>query len=484
MNHIETHSNIEAASENFWTEGGQLKSTLIFISVPSIILGVVMVLGIPLPKFVLYGIAGFFGLQMFLRSFSNPEFLMIAFIVYIPFSKQIVIPIAPGINGTNMLIMMLIISLVSISAKNGKPIFTRYPNTKLVKFFAFISCFSILTLMASDGGFSYLIEDILPQVKGWVEQFLIFFLFINLIQSNGMARRLVIYLMVGTSVALLFGVQETLDKMGLASIEKSRVLGPQLQPNDFGAFLVYNSAPFLAIFLVFFKSWKAWLMTPYFLVMLKVLLSTFSRGALLAFGAAIFVGSFVKGKKFVISGGIIGIIAIILLPELVPTSLRDRFGLSETEEIKEERLDSSSETRLVLWKAAISMSLESPILGKGFKNFNRMKSNYTEVDVREGDTHNMYLWISSQMGIPALLLFLFILYRFYKTSTDIFLKHPDKFTKAIGLGGASMVAGVMVVNMFGSRMIGIDVCGYVWIYFAIVSRLVSEVTSDEQTIKP
>ncbi len=484
MSHIDTHQDTKAAPENFWSEGGQLKSTLIFISVPAIILGVVMVLGIPLPKWALYGIAGFFGLRMFLRSFSNPEFLMIAFIVYIPFSKQIVIPIAPGINGTNMLIMMLIISLVSISAKNGKPIFTRYPNTKLVKIFTFISSFSILTLMASDGGISYLIEDILPQVKGWLEQFLIFFLFINLIQSSGMAKRVVIYLMVGTSVALLFGVQETLDKMGLASIEKSRVLGPQLQPNDYGAFLVYNSAPFLAIFLVFFKSWKAWLMTPYFLVMLKVLLSTFSRGALLAFGAAIFVGSFVKGKKFIISGSIIGIIAIIFLPELVPTSLRDRFGLSETDEIKEEKLDASSETRLILWKAAISMSLESPILGKGFKNFNRMKSNYTEVDVREGDTHNMYLWISSQMGIPALLLFLFILYRFYKTSTDIFLKHPDKFTKAVGLGGASMVAGVMVVNMFGSRMIGIDVCGYVWIYFAIVSRLVSEVTSDVQTNKP
>ncbi|VAW92009.1 hypothetical protein MNBD_GAMMA22-2532 [hydrothermal vent metagenome] len=481
MNHIDTHPDIEAAPESFWSEGGQLKSTLIFIFVPAVILGAVIGLGIPLPKWALYGIAGFFGLRMFLRSFTNPEFLMIAFIVYIPFSKQIVIPLAPGLNGTNMLLMMLIISLVSISAKNGKPIFTQYPNTKLVKYFAIVSCISIITLMFSDGGVSYLREDILPQVKGWIEQFLIFFLFINLIQSNGMARRLVIYLMVGTSIALLYGVQETLDKMGLASIEKSRVLGPQLQPNDYGAFLVYNSAPFLAMLLVFFKDWKAWLMTPYFLITLKVLLSTFSRGALLALGASVFVGSFVKGKKFIISGGIIGIIAIILLPELIPTSLKDRFGLSDTTEIKEEKLDSSSETRLVLWKAAVAMTLESPVLGKGFKNFNRMKGDYTEVYVREGDTHNMYLWISSQMGLPALFLFLFILYRFYKTGTDIFLKHPDKFTKAVGLGGASMVAGIMVVNMFGSRMIGIDVCGYIWIYFAIVSRLVSEVINDEQT---
>lgn len=463
------------APEPFWSEDGLLKSTIIFIAIPGVLLGIIMGLGIPFPKWILYGVAGVLGSVMFFKSFTNPEFLMAAFILYIPISKQIVVPLAPGINGTNLLLLMLVISLVSISSKNERPIFTSYPNTKIVKIFAYISCFSVFTLIVSDGGLSYLLEDILPQFKGWVEQFIIFFIFVNLIKDGSMARRVVIYLMIGTLVATAIGVQETLDKMGLASIEKSRVLGPQLQPNDYGAFLVYNIAPFFAIFLTYFKSWKAWLLTPYFLVTLKVLLSTFSRGALLALAAAIFVGSFVKGKKFIISGSILGIVAIILLPELIPTSLKDRFGLSENVEIKEENLDASSETRLVLWQAALTMSLESPVFGKGFKNFNRLKSNYTEVDVREGDTHNMYLWISSQMGLPALFFFLLILFRFYKVSTNIFLNHPDKFTKAIGLGGASMVAGVVVVNMFGSRMIGIDVCGYVWIYLAIVSRLVGEI---------
>ncbi len=480
MNFDSPDSDASTRYDCFWTENGQLKSTLLFIAIPGILLAVVIGIGVPIPKWALYGVAGLLGLIMFAKSFSNPEFLIASFILYIPFSKQVVVPIAPGINGTNMLIAMLILSLISVSSKNNKALFTVYPNTKIVKIFAFVSFFSVITLMLSDGGISYLREDILPQVKGWVEQFIIFFIFVNIIKDGAMARRIVIYLMIGTFVALLAGVQETLDKMGLASIEKSRVLGPQLQPNDYGAFLVYNTAPIFAIFLIYFKSWKAWLMTPYFLVTLKVLLSTFSRGALLALGAAIFVASFVKGKKFIISGGILGIVAIILLPQLIPTSLKDRFGISDTTEIKEEKLDSSSETRLVLWKAAIDMSLESPVFGKGFKNFNRLKSNYTEVDVREGDTHNMFLWISSQMGIPALILFLLILYRFYKTGVDIFLNHPDKFTKAIGLGGVSMVAGVVVVNMFGSRMIGIDVCGYVWIYLAIVSRLVCELSPTEK----
>ena len=57
------------------------------------------------------------------------------------------------------------------------------------------------------------------------------------------------------------------------------------------------------------------------------------------------------------------------------------------------------------------MTKKSPILGYGFKTFPKFKGEFTETEVHESDNHNMYLYLSSQMGIPAVVLFVLILWR-------------------------------------------------------------------------
>jgi hypothetical protein len=39
------------------------------------------------------------------------------------------------------------------------------------------------------------------------------------------------------------------------------------------------------------------------------------------------------------------------------------------------------------------------------------------------------------------------------------------------MGAASMVGGVLVVNMFGSRMVDVGVSAYVWILLAVLAHL-------------
>ena len=130
--------------------------------------------------------------------------------------------------------------------------------------------------------------------------------------------------------------------------------------------------------------------------------------------------------------------------------------------------------RVVLWDAAIDMTLESPVFGKGFKAFPALKDHYTAYWVKESDNHNMYLYISSQMGIPALLVFLLILYRMFRQGGSIYRSALDSFARTIGMGGATMVAGLLAVNMFGTRMSSINVNGYFWIYLAVMAHLLVE----------
>lgn len=469
----------ESNSQQEWG-GDALKSTLRFLLVPAVFLMIVMVLGVKLPGWALYSFAGIIGTVLFFHSLRDVEWALALYIIYMPLSKMIVVPIAPGINGTNLFILLLIISWLSTSKREERPLFGDYPHSKLVKWFGIISCFSAVTLGISDGGFSYLLEDVLEEYKGWIDQFVIFFLFLTLIKDGAMARRMVIYLMLGMLVVLAIGLQEMLGKLGLSTIEKSRVYGPQLQPNDFGAFLVYGITPFIGVAIVFMRKLRIWALLPVFALYAKVLITTFSRGAYLGFGVAAIIAAYVRGKTFLVFMGLLGILTLLAFPQLIPQSLMDRFGHTTGQGVYSERMDQSSADRIILWNAAVDMSIESPLLGKGFKAFQKLKSEYTERPVRVSDPHNMYLFISSQMGIPALILFLMILYRHYSMSVFLARNTQERFVRAIGIGGAAMAGSIAAINMFGSRMVNVEVCGYFWIYLAIIMHLIYEYDKNNQ----
>jgi len=160
---------------------------------------------------------------------------------------------------------------------------------------------------------------------------------------------------------------------------------------------------------------------------------------------------------------------------VVPQSITDRF--SQTQQFKvdaSEQLDKSSADRLILWQAAIDMIIESPLFGKGFGMFPYLKKKYTATPVPVSDTHNMYLWIASQMGLPALFLFVLISARMALSGLQIFRGQRDEFSKALGAGITAMVAAWAVINMFGSRMQSIETCALFWVYFAVSGRLAAE----------
>lgn len=474
---IEPAPSRESAGSD-WADGS-LRSTLAFLSVLAIFtLGVISLEG-SMPKWGLYGFAVTVGGVLFLRSLFDAEWLLAMVPLYIPLSKQFVVPIAPGINGTNIILLMLMLSWISMSLREDRSLFRRMPNTRLVAIWGVLSCFSAVTLGFNPGGLNYLLEDVYFDFKAWIDQFILFFVFVNLIRDGAMARRVVLYMMLGALVITLIGMQEMLGKLGLNSIEKSRLLGPQQQPNDFGAFLVYSASPFIGLFLASFGNWRAWVLLPYLTAIGKLLIMTFSRGAYLGLAIAGIMASYVRGKWFLILTTVLLMTALSTFPELIPESLLDRMSHTKVDSAYSgNQLDKSSQSRLVLWDAAGKMSLENPLFGKGFGMFPVLKSRYTEREVVESDTHNMYLYISSQMGIPALVSFLLILYATYKAGAGVFRGAEDQFTRAIGLGGVALATGTAAVNMFGSRMVNTEVSGYFWIYLAVLVHLIVEQQKD------
>lgn len=458
----------------FQWPGRPLRTTLKLIGLPVsaiVILSILSTEGIPAP--LLYGIAGFLGLVLLYSSVNNPEWLLAAIVMYLPLSKMMPAIIAPGLNGTNILLLLLLFAWF-LDIQRGKcSIIDNVPFGGLMLAYAALSVVSIFTILNDPVGKDQFMGNGITEFKGWMDQFILFFAFSNLIRDGGTARRVVIYCVLGAMIAQGFGLIEMFHKQGLSSIEKSRVLGPVAQPNNFGAFIVYNLSPLLAFFILNIRKWQALLLVPYFLISLKLLLATFSRGAYIGLMMAGVTATFFRGLLFSAIVAAIGGLLIFNFPELMPDSIRDRMAGSSAG-YNSESYDQSINSRFILWEAAVEMTSESPLFGKGFSGFPMLKAQYTDVAVNESDPHNMYLFISSQLGVPALIVFLLLLFGFFKSSLIVYRSAEDRLAEAIGLGGLAMVAGVATINMFGSRMVNIDVSGNFWIYFAVLGALLRE----------
>ena len=455
--------------------GAPLRSTLRLLAVPAIFAISLTVFKIHTNALILYGFAAIFGLLLLVQLRKSPEPLLAVLIIYMPLARLYAARIAPGLNGTNSLELLLIAVWIISAYKNQTKLFSPYPFTRMVSLWLGLALISVFTAMARIGLHPF-IWNYLEPLRGFLDQFIIFFLFVNVIRDKNMARRLIVYMMVSAAIIYVFGLHEWWETRNYASIEKSRLLGPVGQPNDFAAQVIYAFAPILAYGAYYFPRWKSLRLAPLVLVGLRVLLAAFSRGAYLAFAMELMTLSFVKSKKFLVLVLLVLGTIYFFIPALVPNSMKTRVEQTYTDRTPGAEIDKSADSRIILWDAAITMSLESPILGKGFDQFSSLVPNYVSgyysgVTGGATDNQNMFLYAASNMGIPSLLTLLAILTALVWRSWGLCRRGTCDIDRIIGLGAVTLVAGLVGVNMFGTHVIDTSVDGFFWVYLAVVAHL-------------
>lgn len=472
-----------------WPKLEGLKPVLLFLAMPAFLVLAITLTGGNWPSSILYPIAMGLGLIVGLSAFKGVELVLACMIIYLPFSKVFVVPLAPGVNGTNMLILLGLFAALLRASSLRQKLSDWPPGTALVAIFGLVTALSVITVSLLPGGRTYFLYNEVLSYKAWIDQFIFYFIVLMCVRDVESAKRCVVYMLIGSVLVVLYSVPEMLEKMGRSTIEKSRIEGPHLQSNNFGGFVAYTLLPLVAVFFMYIKDLRAWLLTPYFLLAAKVLITTFSRGAYLAMVAGGFLAGWYKGRGFLAFWLSLVLCFLLVFPSLIPDSIMARMGSltnadAESSIPEEEKLDKSSETRLIMWRAGAQMILESPVFGKGFKGFPYLKEDYTEIPVEESDPHSMYLYIGSQMGLPALALFLLILgYSFNLGRLHASNEH-DRFIKAIGIGGAAATACYAVVCIFGSRAVSLNFTAYFWAYLVVMQVLKQKKTEAEAALNP
>jgi len=281
-----------------------------------------------------------------------------------------------------------------------------------------------------------------------------------------------------------------------------RVTGHLGEPNSMGAYLACGLVLAFATLLVLPRSSALWRLALVAMVAAPIaLLGTLSRGSYMSAAAgALLLATLIDRRIFAA-----GVVVLALSPFWAPQGVKDRFNMTFHAEAQENwrfrdgkgeegsavlamidqkldekaaegeieegetRLDSSIQTRLVVWEAAFRMMHDYP-LGIGFGVFPWYLQYYSEV-VRWKATHNIYLRVGTEAGIPALVVFLFMLIFFLRDAFLLGKSATDPVVKAFGYGMLAYLVTLMINAMSIDLFFQIDVNGQFWLFMGALLQV-------------
>ena len=250
-----------------------------------------------------------------------------------------------------------------------------------------------------------------------------------------------------------------------------------LGPNEIAAFWAEYSFIIIGILFLCEQNFWKWSLLALLSLNMYCLLYSFSRGGYLAFLAAFLFISLVHRN---IKALALLVLFLVFWTSLVPQSVVERIEMTEGEE---GGLDSSSQGRLLRWEHGMSLFLKNP-LGYGFETAGYLHFPRSGFG---GDPHNRYMEFLVEMGIPGILLFLYLFFLAFRSGWKLYVASEDKFLKGLGLGFAATVVACIVSNFFGVRWTYVELGAFYWIFWALVVRgnlLVQTSKDKSQEIAP
>jgi len=414
------------------------------------------------------------------------ELLLIIAAIYIPHNA--ILPadfggIQQALNGTNIVLGALILGLVTARVKGRNPYSWRSPTTILVVIFCIVGLISFVRggLFFGHTYMRYVGNDF----KRFITPMILFLLFVHTIPDKETIKIIVFILMLVVIMALFLGLLEWVDLgFGTYSGWKKRLGGLNKQPNAFGAFIAFYICLFFSQFLVNFKKIEGKMLIFPFLMGVRLLIPSNSRGAWIAFPPAVYTVSFFRSKLFFIAVIFLSL-PFIMIRELTPSTVLYRFkeaaireelhglypqGVGGVTGYLGESQSISMRTRAILWTGGIKLWRSNPFWGRGYWTFSVLVSDYAEGGLR-GSAHNFWLQILCEMGVVAMASIVAVLFYFFKSALFVYKREKDPALRGFSLGYLGIIPAIVVANMTGDRFNHVDLLAIFWMLSACIISL-------------
>ncbi len=220
-------------------------------------------------------------------------------------------------------------------------------------------------------------------------------------------------------------------------------------PNRFAGYMEMAFPLTLGMLFTGFKGGKRFLIVYLSLMMLIVLVFTRSRGAWIStilsitFITILYVRNYPKNRFKLLAAAITGFIFFGIV------ILSSRGVVEEFKTLKSVQSDASFTSRLTLWKHLAEMIRDYPLLGTGPGTFSTMFTQYQPAgfQVRFYRAHNDYLQFITEVGLPLMIVYIWIIYLFFKRGLKK-IKHPSRLVRGTTLGAMTGVMATLIHSMF------------------------------------
>ncbi len=89
--------------------------------------------------------------------------------------------------------------------------------------------------------------------------------------------------------------------------------------------------------------------------------------------------------------------------------------------------ETSNAQRIAIWRASVKSIIKHPFLGVGLYNFPKVLDQKLELSKAGSSAHNLYLHIAAELGLPALLISLWLLWLLLRRCFTLFRHTSDPF---------------------------------------------------------
>lgn len=258
---------------------------------------------------------------------------------------------------------------------------------------------------------------------------------------------------------------------------QGRVTASFINPNDLGSYLITLIPLVLAIIFVKFNAKIRALLIIGAILVVSILVLTFSKGAIFAFILAlIFFGGYFK-KRYTFLILLFFIAMIILLPLLF-----NPYSVDLVKRILFFASDAGAIDRKFLWSAALRMFIAKPIFGVGLGTF---MENYHIFWVRPtGEiayAHNCYLQTLAETGIIGLGAFLLLLFIWLRKTLEILSKPFEPILRFSFIGLSVGLIAYLLNSFVDTNFYSLSIAMLFWFILGLQQAL-GRIIKDEKYV--